>query len=391
MAGRLAENVLHFARVLRGAGVPIGTDKVIMASRALAIAGVERRADWHATLSALFLTRHEQQAVFDQAFDVFWRDPALEEKMMALLLPKARGRTPPPQAEVGARVAQALLPARRPEASDDAPDEVTVDASLTCSPGERLRRLDFEQMTAAEWAEARALIRTLVLPVPEVATRRFVPSASRGTPDLRAALRRLARDGGEITRLPRRRRRESPPPLVVLCDISGSMHRYTRMFLHFLHALARDRARTHVFLFGTRLTNVTRPLRDRDVDQAVTRVCEAVPDWAGGTRIGECLRDFNWRWSRRVLGQNACVILLTDGLEREDAQGLRDETARLARACHRLVWLNPLLRYEGFEPRASGIEAMRPHVDEFLPMHNVETLTDLARALARPTGARRAA
>jgi hypothetical protein len=169
------------------------------------------------------------------------------------------------------------------------------------------------------------------------------------------------------------------------------MHRYTRMFLHFLHALARDRARTHAFLFGTRLTNVTRPLRDRDVDQAVKRICDAVPDWAGGTRIGACLREFNWRWSRRVLGQNACVILLTDGLEREDAGGLGEEMARLARSCHRLVWLNPLLRYGGFEPAASGIRAMRPHVDAFRPMHNIESLADLARALAHPEPARRAA
>ena len=391
MAGRLAENVLHFARVLRGAGIPIGTDKVIEASQALALAGIERRADWHATLSALFLTRHEQQAVFDQAFDVFWRDPALEEKMMSLLLPRVRGRTPDPAADVSARVAEALLPARAKPPREDGPDEVTVDATLTFSPGERLRRVDFEQMTPAEWAQARALIRRLVLPVPRIETRRHAPSPSGGAPDLRAALRRLVRDGGEIVRLPRRRRRQAPPPLVVLCDISGSMHRYSRMFLHFLHALARDRARTHVFLFGTRLTNVTRQLRDRDVDHAVKRVCDAVPDWAGGTRIGSCLREFNWRWSRRVLGQNACVILVTDGLEREDADGLGEEMARLARSCHRLVWLNPLLRYDGFEPAASGIRAMRPHVDAFLPMHNVDTLTDLARALTHPEPARRAA
>ncbi len=391
MAGRLAENVLHFARILRAAGIPIGTDKVIEASRALALAGVERRADWHATLATLFLTRHEQQAAFDQAFDVFWRDPALEEKMMGLLLPKARGRTPAPEAGVSARVAQALLPARAKPPREDAPDEVTIDATLTFSPGERLRRLDFEQMTAAEWNEARAFIRRLVLPVPRIATRRFAPSPAGGTPDLRAALRRLARDGGELVRLPRRRRREAAPPLVVLCDISGSMHRYTRMFLHFLHALVRDRSRVHAFLFGTRLTHVTRPLRDRDVDQAVKRVCDAVPDWAGGTRIGACLREFNWRWSRRVLGQNACVILLSDGLERDDTDGLGEEMARLARACHRLVWLNPLLRFDGFEPTASGIRAMRPHVDAFRPMHNIHTLTDFARALSHPEPSRRAA
>ena len=385
-AGRLAENVVHFARVLRRSGIAIGTDKVMDAVRALAVAGIERRVDWHATLSSLFLTRHEQQVVFDQAFDIFWRDPALEEKMMALLLPRVQGRTPNPDAELSPRVAEALLPEplERPR-PEELPDEVAVDATLTFSAGERLRRADFEKMTSAEWDETKRLVARLRLPVPEVATRRFRPSLRGPAIDLAATMRRMAREGGEISTLARRERRFRPPPLVVLCDISGSMHRYTRMFLHFLHALTQDRERVSTFLFGTRLTPVTRQLRDRDVDEAVRRVCEAVPDWAGGTRIAACLREFNWRWSRRVLGQNACVILVTDGLDRDDDAGLAGEMARLSRSCHRLVWLNPLLRYEGFEPRATGIRAMLPHADAFLPMHNLDSLAELARALSRAT------
>ena len=392
MPGRLAENVLHFARILRGAGLPIGTGKVTDALRALAITGVERRGDWHATLSAVFLTRHDQQPLFDQAFEVFWRDPALEERMMGMLLPRVQGRTPDPDAAVSPRVAEAFLPDAGARPRDAGlPEEISVDATLTFSAGERLRTLDFEKMTGEEWAQARRLIAHLRLPVPEMATRRFEASARGSAIDLAATLRRMARDGGTLARIVRKRRRIQPPPLVVLCDISGSMHRYTRMFLHFLHALTQDRERVSTFLFGTRLTNVTRALRDRDVDEAVRKVCEAVPDWAGGTRIGACLHEFNFRWSRRLLAQNACVLLVTDGLDREEGASLEEEMARLHRSCHRFVWLNPLLRYAGFEPRASGIRAMLPHVDAFLPVHNLDSLRDLAAQLARAPRASRLA
>ena len=381
-AGRLAENVVHFARVLRSSGIPIGTDKVMDAVRVLPRTGLARRTDWHATLATLFVTRHEQQALFDEAFERFWRDPAIEERLRALLLPKVQGRTP--RADASGRLSEALNPAReggpRPI---EAPPEVTVDATLTFSVEERLRGLDFERMTSDEWAIARRMVAGMRLPVPEVRTRRYAP-ARRGTAiDLAGTMRRMARNGGEITTVVRRERRLRPPPLVVLCDISGSMNRYTRMFLHFLHALTRDRERVTTFVFGTRLTNVTRPLRDRDVDEALARVGAAVADWAGGTRIGACLREFNFRWARRVLAQNASVLLVTDGLDRDDAHGLALEMQRLHRACHRLVWLNPLLRYRGFQPQASGIASMLPHVDAFVPMHNIDSLRALAAQLPR--------
>ena len=390
--GRLAENVLHFARVLRTAGIPIGTDKVMDAVRVLPEAGLARREDWHDTLAALFVTRHEQQALFDEAFERFWRDPAIEERVRAMLLPKVEGRTP--RDESGGRLAQALHPARDPRRPErEAPPEVTVDATLTFSASERLRTMDFERMSAEEWTEAKRAVASLRLPVPQVRTRRYGSSRRGHAVDLAATMRLMARRGGDVADLARKERRLRPPPLVVLCDISGSMHRYTRMFLHFLHALARDRSRlkrsgagcmrVSTFVFGTRLTNVTRPLRDRDVDEALAKVGATVHDWAGGTRIASCLREFNFRWARRLLGQNACVLLVTDGLDRDDGPELTAQMDRLHRSCRRLVWLNPLLRYEGFEPRASGIASMLPHVDEFLPMHNLESLRALAASLPR--------
>jgi uncharacterized protein with von Willebrand factor type A (vWA) domain len=382
--GRLAENVMHFARALRVAGLPIGPGRVLDAVDALTHAGIERREDWHAVLSALFLTRHEQQAVFDQAFAVFWRDPELLEKMMSLLLPKVQGRTPAKQPEVSKRVAEALLasPGERPP-EPEGEQEIELDATLTFSEEERLRRLDFEQMSVDEWRAAQKLVSALRLPLPEIATRRFDASREGRLVDLRATLRKSARSG-DWSRLERRTRRHRPPPLVVLADISGSMHRYTRMFLHFVHALTLDREQVSVLLFGTRLTNVTRQLRHRDVDAALAAVSDAVPDWSGGTRIGACLREFNFRWSRRLLAQNACVLLVSDGLDREEGGALGEEMARLHRAARRLVWLNPLLRYEGFAPRASGIRAMLPFVDDFRQVHNIDSLAALVAALANP-------
>ena len=376
--GHLAGNVVHFARVLRGAGIPIGTDKVADAVRVLPAAGLVHRADWHATLAALFLTRHEQQPLFDEAFEAFWRDPALEERVRAMLLPKVQGKTPRPAG--GGRLVEALRSSPGSAREVERPPEIAVDATLTMSEEERLRGIDFERMTGEEWSAACALVEHLRLPVPEIASRRE-RAARTGRPDLARALRTMARHGGEITSLPRRARERRAPPLVVLCDISGSMHRYTRMFLHFLHALARRRGRVSTLLFGTRLTNVTRALRDRDVDDALARVAGAAQDWAGGTRIAACLHEFNFHWARRLLGQNACVVLLTDGLERGDPADLAREMHHLRRNARRIVWLNPLLRYAGFEPRAGGIAAMRPHVDAFVPMYNLATLRELAVAL----------
>jgi len=379
--GHLAENVLRFARVLRFAGIPIGTDKVMDAVRVMPSAGLERRSDCHAALSALFLTRHEQQAVFDDAFARFWAPHALAEHEQALRLPKVAGPLAQPPVNPG-RVREAMLPlAAHLHGREQAAHEVTVDATLTFSAAERLKTIDFERMTSEEWEAARRAVARLQLPLPRIRTRRH-HAVDRGPRlDLARTLRRMARDGGDVLRIARQSRVERPPPLVILCDISGSMHRYTRMFLHFVHALARDRTHVSAFVFGTRLTNVTRPLRDRYVDEALAKMTAIVPDWAGGTRIASALREFNFRWARRLLAQNACVLVVSDGLDRDDAEGLAGEMARLHRSCRRLIWLNPLLRYSGFEPRATGIASMLPHVDEFLPVHNLASLEQLAGAL----------
>jgi hypothetical protein len=201
-------------------------------------------------------------------------------------------------------------------------------------------------------------------------------------------LRASLRQGGEILDVAASRRVTRPPPLVVLCDISGSMGRYSQILLHFLHAVANDRDRVHTFLFGTRLTNVTRPLRHRDAEVAFQLVSHLVPDWSGGTRIGEALGTFNRRWAKRVLGQGAVVLLVTDGLDRDGAPGLAETMERLHKSCSRLVWLNPLLRWDGFAPKSQGIRAMLPHVDEFRPVHNLASLRALVQSLSRPASPR---
>jgi uncharacterized protein with von Willebrand factor type A (vWA) domain len=381
--GKLAENVMHFARLLRGAGLRIGPDRVVDCVRALEIAGADQREDWYWTMSAVLLSREEQRPIFDQAFRLFWRDPKLTEKMMQMLLPQTYGRTPKPEEQQSQRLTDALFGQKKPE-EQPAEQKVEMDARLTFSAREVLQRMDFDTMSAAELAEAKKMIRQLRLPLPLIRTRRHAPDLRGRRVHLRATLRESLREGGDVIPLVRSKPVEIHPPLVVLCDISGSMNPYARMFLHFLHALTNDRDRVHTFVFGTRLTNVTRQLRHRDVDVAMTRVADAIKDWSGGTRIGVCLREFNWRWGRRLLGQNACVLLVSDGLDREAGEGLGEEMERLSKSCRFLVWLNPLLRYDKFEAKPAGVRAMLPHVDLFLPVHNLKSLVDLAHTLRRP-------
>jgi uncharacterized protein len=384
-AGRLPENVMHFARLLRAAGMRIGPDRVIDCVRALELAGANefplRRDDWYWTMSAALLSRQEQRPVFDQAFRIFWRDPKLAERMMQLMLPQAHGSTPKPEQQQSQRLSDALFSQQQEQQESE---KLELEARLTFSSREILARMDFDTMSAAELVEAKKMLSSLRLPLPLIRTRRFRPHANGRRVDLRKTLKESLREGGDIIPLVRTAPNELHPPLVVLCDISGSMNPYSRMFLHFLHAITNDRDRVTVFVFGTRLTNITRQLRHRDVDVAMARVAEAIKDWSGGTRIGHSLRDFNFKWGRRVLAQNACVLLVSDGLDREAGEGLGEEMERLAKSCHRLVWLNPLLRYEKFEARPAGVRAMLPHVDLFLPVHNLKSLVDLAKTLSQP-------
>jgi hypothetical protein len=370
---------MHFARLLRAAGLRIGPDRVVDCVKALEIAGAASREDWYWTMSAVLLSKQEQRPIFDQAFRIFWRDPKLAERMMQLMLPQAHGRAPKPEEQQSQRLTDALVSQKKEERPVE---RMELEARLTFSSREVLQRMDFDTMSAAELAEAKKLIAGMRLPLPMVRTRRFRPHRSGTRVDLRKTLRETLREGGDVIPLVRAAPRELHPPLVVLCDISGSMNPYSRMFLHFLHAITNDRDRVSVFVFGTRLTNITRQLRHRDVDAALARVAGAVADWAGGTRIGAALATFNRRWSRRLLGQSAVVLLISDGLDADAGEGVAFEMERLSKSCGRLVWLNPLLGYARFEPRAAGVRAMLPHVDDFLPVHNLQSIGQLGRALS---------
>jgi uncharacterized protein with von Willebrand factor type A (vWA) domain len=375
--------LVRFARVLRAAGIPVGTDRVVDAHRAVEAVGVRRRDDLYCALAALFVSRHEHYAVFDEAFAAVWGAAAVGLPGTEPDTTRVRADTGVSQRLLSERVSAALGAGQDDAACEDAPPELREDASLTASAQERLRQADFSGMTAAELAEVKRMLARLRLPIHDVPSRRLAPQAHGRRIDLRRSIQASLRAGADVIPLHRCGPRRVRPPLVVLCDISGSMERYARMFLQFLHAVTNDRDRVQVFVFGTRLTNVTRQLRHRDVDVALAAVAAAIADWSGGTRIGESLRAFNLRWSRRVLGQNASVMLISDGLERGDATLLAEEAARLRRACRRLIWLNPLLRFDGFEPLAAGIRALLPQADAFLPAHNLNSLTGIAEALSR--------
>ena len=385
--GALLANIMHFARALRAAGLALGPERVIDAVRAVEVVGIRRRDDFYWALHAVLVNRRDQRELFDQAFHIFWRNPRMLENMQALTLPRLDGaRGDDAAAPARRRVVEAILggPRRAGGGGGERDDQETeIDAALTYSPREVLRSRDFEDMSADEIRQAKQAIAAMRLPLALTPTRRFAPDARGARVDMRATLRAGLRSGAAIIPLRRRRARRRPPPLVVLCDISGSMSRYSRMFLHFLHAISTDRERVCAFLFGTRLSNVTRYLRDRDADTALAKIGETVDDWDGGTRIGHCLKEFNLRWSRRVLGQGALVLFISDGLDRDAGRGLEREIERLHKSCRRLIWLNPLLRYPGFEPKSAGIRAILPHVDDFRPVHNLDSLSSLAAALTR--------
>ncbi|HKL05455.1 MAG TPA: VWA domain-containing protein [Roseovarius sp.] len=391
---RLTHNITHFARALRRAGLPIGPGRVIDAIRAVQAAGFTSKTDFFYTLRACFVNRPEHASVYAQIFRLYWRDPRYMEHMMSMMLPAIRGVQEDRAAQSAEkRAAEALLDGQTPEAPTPEGDEDTeetvieIDASATMSMEERLRTLDFEQMSTSEIAQAKRMLARLRLPVKPLKSRRGQASLQGARIDARRTLRAAMRRGGEMRQVHLQKPRPRWPNLVVLCDISGSMSQYSRMVLHFLHAVANEKgagwARVHAFTFGTRLTNITRHLATRDVDAALAAAGQEAQDWEGGTRIGDCLHAFNRDWSRRVMGQGAVVLLITDGLDRGDATALEKEVERLHLSARRLIWLNPLLRWEGFAPRASGIRAMLPHVDAFRAGHSIATLEELAEAISR--------
>ena len=393
---KLVVNLMHFARALRVAGLPVGPGKVLDAVNAIRAIGVGNRKDFYWALHAVFVNRRDQREVFDQAFHIFWRDPKILERLMGMAMPDLEPGMGEPEEPPMRRVRDAFRPEEPDKGEgegeggdkEDDEEEEEFDAVMTASSREMLRSMDFDEMSAEEVARAKAAIARMRLPIPEVPQRRFRVDPRRARIDMRATLRAALRSGGATIPLKWRRHTHRPSPLVILCDISGSMSRYSRMLLHFLHAVSNDRSRVHVFLFGTRLTNITRHLRERDIDLALAKCAEAAEDWSGGTRIGATLHEFNSKWGRRVLGQGAVVLLISDGLDRDAGRGLELEMERLHKSCRRLIWLNPLLRFEGFQPKSQGIQAILPHVDEFRPVHNLDSLEQLIAALTHPAGRR---
>lgn len=389
---KLVNNVTHFARALRKAGLPIGPGRVIDAIRAVEAAGFTEKRDFYWTLHACFVNRPEHRIIFAQIFRLYWRDPRYLEHMMSMMLPAIRGVQEDRSAQAGEkRAAEALLEGANRDLPDapEGPNEDTqieIDASLTMSSEERLRSLDFEQMSTDEVARAKRMLAKLSLPVKPIPSRRGQASLRGARIDWRGTLRGSMRQGGEIHDIARLTPRPRWPNLVVLCDISGSMSQYSRIILHFLHAVSNAKgagwAKVHAFTFGTRLTNITRHLAQRDVDAALTAAGAEAQDWEGGTRIGDCLHQFNRDWSRRVMGQGAVVLLISDGLDRDDPNDLAREMQRLHLSARRLIWLNPLLRWQGFAPKARGIAAMLPHVDSFRAGHSIDSLEDLATVIS---------
>ena len=390
--GKLAHNIAHFARALRKAGLPVGPGRTLDAVNAVAAAGFDRREDFYFTLQAIFVSRPEERALFAQVFRLFWRDPRYLDHMMSLMLPQVHGVQEDRAAQAAEkRAAEALLDGQLPPPPQDQPegDQIEIDATATMSAEERLKTLDFEQMSAAEIAEAKRMLARLSLPVQPLKTRRAQASTLTARIDARRTLRNAMRTGGDLTTLKYKAPVTRWPNLVVLCDISGSMADYSRMVLHFVHAVANRKgqgwAKVHAFTFGTRLTNITRHLRARDVDAALKAAGQEAQDWSGGTRIGQSLHAFNRDWSRRVLGQGAVVLLITDGLDRDETTLLAKEVERLHLSCRRLIWLNPLLRWTGFAPRAQGIRALLPHVDSFRAGHSIASLEALGQAISEPS------
>jgi uncharacterized protein with von Willebrand factor type A (vWA) domain len=380
--GRIAENILNFARVLRAAGLPVGPERTVVATRAVLAMGIENPWTLYWTLHAVFVNRRSEREIFNQAFLMFWKDPGYLEQMLSAMLPAFKPRQDAGDNAVSRRLTESLFKSA-PEVASKSETALEINAVGTFSDSELLAQKDFEQMSAMELSSARRAIGRLRPAFPEIRTRRYRPgpATAGGRLDVRRILRERAAKWGDSAVISYRQQRWRRPPLVVLCDISGSMDTYARIFLHFLYALTNDQDRVSAFLFGTRLSHVTRALKHRDPDAAIARVARNVTDWSGGTRIGACLEDFNRHWARRVLGQNATVLLFTDGLDRDRGEGIDRAIRRLKASSRRLVWLNPLLRYERYEPIALGAQALARHVTEIRACHNLRSLEDLVSAL----------
>ena len=370
--GALVANAIDFGRLLRRAGIGADAGSTRDFLRALALIGFDRRDEVKAAGRAVFVRRHDEIAIYDAAFDLFWRRRA--SGLPGPGLPMAVIRRRPDRRGAG------LDAGNEPEVTGD--KTLLSVAVATASAAELLRTVDFARLSPAEEREAAAMIEALRPALPVRRTRRGEPAPRGHRPASRAMLRRALATGGAPVEWLWVRRRVQPRPIVFICDISGSMERYSRFLLRFAHALGRAGARTESFVFGTRMTRITRQLRHRDVDAALARVAASVVDWSGGTRIGQALRELNVRWARRTIRSGAVVIVVSDGWERGDPAVLAEEMARLQRSCWRLIWLDPLAGTPGFAPLTAGLRAALPYVDDFLPCHDVASLERFAALLA---------
>lgn len=380
MSGALVHNLILFGRILHALGLDINPGRMVDLVEALNYVEVGQKADFYYTLRGLLVHGQTEIPLFDQAFDLFWRrhDAGVELSLGDLLRQTRPPRTlliPPP-------LRQEDTPHAQKTGDDAAEPQTIIEITHTYSAREALRRKDFGAMTADEIAAVRQMLAEFVWQLGARRTRRL-HNRPGPRPDLRRSLRRNLRYGGELIEWRTRQRKIKPRPLILIADISGSMERYTRLLLHFLYSLAEGlEQRVEVFVFSTRLTRITRPLRQHTPDEAITEVARAVPDWSGGTRIGEALKRFNFEWGRRVLRGGAVVLLISDGWDRGDPALLGREMARLQRTCRRLIWLNPLLGSAQYEPLTRGMQAALPFVDDFLPVHNLASLEGLAGHLA---------
>ena len=375
--GNFLQNLLLFARLLRGLSIPVTPTQILDLVEALTQIDLRERAQARDAARAVLVNRREHLELFDEAFDLFWR--AREKQELARFnLGELLQQTP--QGEIQYRLVQANR-----ERKDDRQyleQEPHIEKIYTYSSAEALRSRDFATMTEYELQQVKEFMQQLHWSPAERRTRRRVPAANGDLVDLRRSMRQNIRYGGEPLVIARRRRKTERRPIIALADISGSMDRYSRVLLQFLFSITHALDRVEAFVFSTRLTRITRHLRRRDIDSALERTADAVEDWAGGTRIGEAVRAFNFDWARRVCGQGAIVLVISDGWDRGDPQMLAREMDRLHRSCHKLIWLNPLLGSPSYEPLTRGIQAALPHTDDFLPVHNLISLEQLAHVLA---------
>jgi uncharacterized protein len=396
----IAANLLTFGRRLREAGLPVGSGQMLGLVEAIGAIDVRNERDVYYAARASLVTRPEQRPTFDREFAQFWRELAGAQRkpLEAFSANDAPNEVPLPEASrkrkqeakasnATAEEERTVLAISEADENDASAGEEEIEAPpedvLLFSARETLRKKDFSQCTADEIAEARRIIEGMDWRLGTRRTRRRVKATHGDFIDRRATLRHSLKHGGTPLELRRQKRKIRTRPLVLICDISGSMDRYARLLLRFVHALGQGLEATEVFVFGTRLTRITRALRKRDVDAAITQVVESVEDWSGGTRIGQAIKTFNYEWSRRVLRSGATVVVISDGWDRGDPKLLAQEMTRLQRSCRRLIWLNPLLGAPGYQPLTQGMRAALPYIDEFLPVHNLQSLEALAALLSR--------